>query len=420
MRFGRVLLWVFALALIGVIGYRFLPDGETGELVDIELATQQSKFRAFVSASGEIVANRFAEIGANNMGRIVQLPVEEGQSVRQGDLLARIDPIQAEADLAAAEAQVRSLEAEAAAAEDQIEANRFRLEQAQARSREASLQLQRLQKLFDQGVTSRASLDTAIAESEGGLAEVAEAQSAVTRAKQSLRAAQRRVTQAQAQVQRFQDVLNKTEIRSPIRGTVTRLGVRKGEMVVIGIQNQPGTRLMTISDLTVIDAEVQVAEAEILSVELGQRATVTLEAFPERRFEGRVTKVGASATTDGSDQTSAGREFRVVIQLDEPDPRLKPGLTCDAEIQVAELSDVVTVPLQAVVLREFNGSEQTGVFVAQEGLAEFRPVKASIIGGLDIVVEGFDSSESIIAGPYQVLRDLEDGARIRIAESPSS
>ncbi|MGD8818078.1 MAG: efflux RND transporter periplasmic adaptor subunit, partial [Acidobacteriota bacterium] len=204
----------------------------------------------------------------------------------------------------------------------------------------------------------------------------------------------------------------KTEIISPIDGRVTRLNVREGEMVVIGIQNQPGTTLMTISDLAEIDAEVKVAEADVLSIAHGQPATVTLDALPGRTFSGKVIEIGASALPS-SGAGAAAREFRVVVRLDRPEALLRPGLTCDVEIVTDERRDVLTVPLQAVVLRSGpDGAEQRGVFVADGDDARFVTVETGIIGGIAIEVSGIDAGVEVVVGPFQALRALEDGTAI--------
>jgi HlyD family secretion protein len=199
-----------------------------------------------------------------------------------------------------------------------------------------------------------------------------------------------------------------------MNGVVSRLRVREGEMVVVGIQNQPGTTLMTVSDLLDMNAEVRVAEAEILRIRLGQPAMVMLDAAPERRFAGKVAEIGTSALPIAG-TGAAAREFRVVVSLDEPNPDLRPGLTCDADILTDELTDVVTVPLQAVVIRELDGEEQTGVFLLVGDTARFTPVRAGVIGGLEIVVEGISEGDPVITGPFQALRELTDGDRVGAA-----
>jgi HlyD family secretion protein len=170
---------------------------------------------------------------------------------------------------------------------------------------------------------------------------------------------------------------------------------------------------MTVSDLGAIDAELKVAEADVLRLALGQTSTVTLEAMPGRTFAGQVVEIGASALPVAG-TGAAAREFKVVVRLEQPDPRLRPGLTCDAEIVVAERADVVTVPLQSVVLRQpaAGGPEQSGVFVVADGRAKFVPVTSGVIGGLDIEVRGVAEGTPVISGPYQALRELQDGVPV--------
>jgi HlyD family secretion protein len=272
-------------------------------------------------------------------------------------------------------------------------------------------------------LTTVAELDSAQAASETATAAVQASQASLEGSRRLLAAAEGRVAQARAGVTRARDILSKTEIVAPIGGVVSRLQARLGEMVVIGIQNQPGTTLMTISDLSEIDAEIKVAEADVLRVKVGQPARVTLEALPDRRFDGRVVEVGASALPV-SGAGAAAREFRVVVRLDKPDPGLRPGLTCDAEVLTAERQGVLTVPLQAVVLRPgADGSERTGVFAVRDGRAAFTPVQAGIIGGLNIEVlpaaEGLALSAGtpVVAGPFQVLRTLDEGTPVKRADT---
>ncbi len=260
---------------------------------------------------------------------------------------------------------------------------------------------------------SAAELDTARAVADARSARVSSARAAVTRAESTGEAANRRVLQARAQAARARDILEKTSIEAPISGVVSRLQVRQGEMVVIGIQNQPGTVLMTVSDLTELNAEVKVAEADVLRVAVGQEASVTLEALPDKSLRGRVTEVGASALPQ-LNAGAAAREFRVEIRLLDPQPSIRPGLTCDAEILVGEQENVVVVPLQSVVIRTQEGNTETrGVFTVVDGVARFTPVETGMIGGLDIEVRGIDAGTEVIVGPYQTLRGLEDGDAVR-------
>ncbi len=241
---------------------------------------------------------------------------------------------------------------------------------------------------------------------------MAAATAAVARASQATAGAERRVTQGRAEQTRARDLLDKTEITAPIDGVVTRLDVEEGEMVVIGVQNQPGTILMTVSDLSAINAEVKVAEADVLRLALDQRATITIDAANGRTFPGRVVEIGASALPQLGTQAAA-REFRVRVRLEGDTAILRPGLTCDAEVLVAERNDVLTVPLQAVVRR---GAE-TGVFVVAGGAATFTTVTTGVIGGLAIEVEGVPEGALVASGPFEALRALTTGAPVKVRAS---
>lgn len=411
---GRWLLIVAGVVVVGTGLLWVTGRGPERLPVDGGVVSRQTTFVSTVAASGEIVATRYADIGSSAMGTIVNLPVREGDPVEAGQVLARIDPVQAESDVASARAQVRALEAEDAAASGQVRVAASEVLAAEARARDAGQVATRQQSLFEQGLVAAAEQDAAGAASEAAEAQVLAARASQTQAEAAFEAATRRIAQAKAQERRAQDMLAKTAILSPIDGVVSRLQVREGEMVVIGIQNQPGTTLMTISDLGEIDAEVKVAEADVLRLEIDQPATVTLEAMPGRTFTGRVVEIGASALPLAG-SGAAAREFRVVVRLDNPEPGLRPGLTCDAEITTSRRSDVLTVPLQSVVLRpDDDGVERTGVFVIRDEQAVFTPVTSGIIGGLDIEVTGIPDGESIVTGPYQVLRELEDGALLSV------
>ena len=340
------------------------------------------------------------------MGKIVSLPVAEGDRVKAGQLLARIDPAQAQSEASSARAQVSALEADTLAAVEQVRAASSDLAAADARARDADQQLARKRELNQKGLLPASDFDAARA--------------AVDRARQSLNAVTRLVAQARAQQTSADDFFAKTSIAAPIDGIVTRLRVREGEMVVIGIQNQPGTTLMTISDLGAINAEVKAAEADVMRLAVGQPATVTLEALPGKRFSGKVAEIGASALPV-TGTNAAAREFKTVVRLDNPDPGLRPGLTCDAEIVTSERTNVLTVPLQSVVLRSGapGTTDRSGVFVITNGRATFTPVSSGVIGGLDIEVDGIGEGTTIIIGPYQALRGMKDGTQVKIASSGS-
>jgi HlyD family secretion protein len=409
---------LLATAGIIIIGTVFAVRRDSGGLsVDVQPAARKAVFRSSVTASGQIVAQRYADIGSSVMGRLVELRVKEGDAVKAGQIVARIDAGQATASATAAAARVKGAEADMRATAEVLQSAQADLEAARARAQEAQLKLQRTRDLRKDGLVPVAELDSATAGADTAAAQVKSAEAALRRLQQGREAADRRVAETRADAARVADLLAKTDIVAPISGIVTRLPVQEGEMVVMGIQGQLGTTLMTISDLAAIDAEVKVAEADVLRIQLDQRATVTLEAIPGVSFTGRVVEIGASAlpvTGTGA----AAREFRVKVRLDNPDQRLRPGLTCDAEILTAERQNVLVVPLQAVVVRtDADGRERTGVFVADGRTVRFQPVTTGLIGGLDIEVSGVNEGTAVVTGPFQALRDLKDGQAVRIRAS---
>lgn len=403
------------LVLASVAFVLYARSGPARTIVDVGAVARQATFRSTVTASGEIVAVRYADIGSDVMGKIVKLAVAEGDQVKAGQMLAQIDPVQARSDATSVEAQVHALEADQRGADEQTRAAQSDVAAADARAKDAAVQLKRRSDLAAQGIITQSDLDAARAANDVAIAQLSAARAAFDRAKQARTAAERRVAQARALLVRANDVLRKTSVVAPIDGIVSRLRVREGEMVVVGIQNQPGTTLMTISDLGAINAEVKVAEADVLRVSLGQPSTVTLEALPGKKFLGRVVEIGASALPVAG-TSAAAREFKVVVRIESPDAGLRPGLTCDAEIITSERTNVLTVPLQSVVLRKGgDGVDRSGVFVVRDGKAQFAPVEAGVIGGLDIEVSGIAEGTQVVIGPYQVLRDLNDGALLKPA-----
>jgi HlyD family secretion protein len=402
------------ILLVAIVALLYARRGSNdGTLAEVTSVTRTAALQSFVTASGEIVATRFADIGSATMGRLVSLSVKEGDAVKAGQVLARIDPVQAASSAAGAAASLRALESEASAAATQIKASQAELAAAEARAADADRALKRARELRQAGLIAQSELDTAQATADTAAAQVRGAEAAISRLEQSKTAAERRVAQGRAEVARTRDQLSKTDITAPIDGVVTRLDVEEGEMVVIGVQNQPGTILMTISDLSAINAEVKVAEADVLRLSLGNTATATLEALPGRTFPGRVVEIGASALPQVGTQAAA-REFKVKVQLEGELQTLRPGLTCDAEILVAERANVLTVPLQAVVQRPGpDGTPETGVFVVTDDVARFTPATTGIIGGLTVEIEGVSEGASIISGPFQVLREIQDGAAVR-------
>jgi HlyD family secretion protein len=241
----------------------------------------------------------------------------------------------------------------------------------------------------------------------------------------AVRAAEHQVEQAVADVDRSKDDLDKTRVIAPMSGVVVRRSVEEGEVAVIGTMNNPGTVLLTIADLSIMEAELEVDETDIGNIRLGQKTMVTVDAFPGKKFEGEVTEIGNSPiikATGGEEAT----DFKVTITLNAPGVNLRPGLTADGEITTATQSNCLTVPIQSLVVRDLSKPEERskikkedrekeGVFLVENGKAVFRPVKTGIIGEMDIEIkEGLKGNEEIVTGTYQTLRDLKNDDAVKV------
>jgi HlyD family secretion protein len=373
---------------------------------------------AVVTASGEIKPKRYVNISANVSGRIVDLRVQEGQTVKKGAVLARIDSTRYEAG-----------EKQAAAA---VEAARSDLKRMQADLEATRLAFERAKRMREQQLVS----EQAYEQQE---AEVQMKQAAVE-------SQRRRITQQSAMLDSDRDDLSKTVVVAPMDGVVTSLQKEEGE-VVIGAQSFQPTVIMTVADLSEMEVEVLVDETDIRNLTLGQEAEVRVDALEGLKIKGQVTEIGSSAIPRGS--TGAGisatttanqaKDFKVVVTLKEPPATLRPGLNATAEITTARKAAVLAVPIQAVVVREVNpqgkvvdpsavqasdgapeevrqkkGEEKEGLFIVKAGVAEFKPVKTGIMGETEIeVLDGVGEGTEIVTGSYRTLRTLKDQARIK-------
>jgi len=390
-----------------------------------------------VSANGEIKPKKYVNISANTMGRIVQLPVREGDHVREGDLLIRLDSIQTNADVQSAQASLDAAQAELEGMAASLKSADATINSAKAELRRSEADLTRAKQNFDRadrmskdGLISREQLERSktdfdIAEAQVG---AARARLAQTEAQAAQTLKQRdglalRITQQRSAVTRARDQFSKSTIRSPLEGIITYLPVNEGEIAIVGVQNQPGTVLMTIADMSVITAEVKVDETDIANVKLGQEANIKVDAFRDQILRGHVSEIGNSALTRTTGvatgpQAAAqeAKDFKVVVTLDSPPGDLRPGLSCTAEIVTATREHVLTVPIQAITIRELGGKKETeGVFAVRNGSVAFLPVKTGIVGTTDIeLTEGLAENDEVVSGPYQVLRTLKDNTRVRI------
>jgi HlyD family secretion protein len=417
---------------------------QTGKVQREDLAT-------VVSASGEIKPKTYVNVGANAYGKITRLYVKEGDQVKKGQLLAQIDNVQSAADLNANEAAVQAAETDALAADAGLKTSQADLLRAQADYDRNKLDWDRAQHLFQDGLISKSDFDSRKDAWDTASAGLTQAQARVAQAKAQKESADKHVTQSQANLSRVTDVLRKTTYTAPFDGVVTNLPVREGESVVIGIQNAPGTTLMTIADMSVITAEVKVDETDIVNVHLGQPAEIVIDAIPKKTFHGTVSEIGDNAIirssgVSTSQQTTASEEakdFKVVVTLNDPPSDLRPGLSTTAKITTATRSNALALPIQSLTLRTKQqieaqnnppGSvhaaapaanetasktkkddEVQGVFIIRNRKAMFVPVATGITGTTDIeVLDGVKEGDEVITGSYKVLRTLRPGSSVKI------
>ena len=432
------LLWAVAgLVVLAVVGIAVV-----GSMQEAGVAVQagevgRERIVQVVTASGEITPNNYINIGADQMGRITDLYVAEGDTVERRQLLAKLESVQPAADVDSQQAALDLTRSELRAAGAALEAidateraQEATIERAQAELERAKLLFDRAEKLIAEGLISRDELDRRRADFKGAEAAVLESEANLARLKSQrfelkakLQSAEQRITQSGAQLRRARDVLRKYSTVSPIDGVVTNLPVKVGETVVPGIQNSPASLIMTIADMSVITAEALVAETDIVNVELGQTAEVTVDALPDQTFTGRVTEIGNTAILRGSGLaasqsvavTQEARDFEVTVALENPPETLRPGMSCTVRITTAVRDNALTIPIQALTVREIEGEESEGVFVINAGLAQYRPVETGISGGGSIeVVSGLGEGDRIVTGGYQALRALQSGAAVKV------
>jgi HlyD family secretion protein len=409
---------------------------------------QRMDLVAIVSASGEIKPKTYVNIGANAFGKITKLYVREGDRVKRGQMLAQLENVQPAADMDATQASLEAARTDAVAAEAALNTSAADLNRAKSDAERSDLDWSRAQGLYKDALISKSDYDMQKAAHQTAVAGLAQAEARVAQAKAQKESADRRIGQAGANLTHAADVLKKTTYQAPFDGVITNLPVREGETVVIGIQNSPGSTLMTLADMSVITAEVKVDETDIVNVQMGQPAQVTIDAIPKKIFKAVVTEIGDNAIVRStgvstSQQTTASQEakdFKVVVTLQDPPEDLRPGLSATAKITTATRGNALTVPIQALTVRrqadliakDEKGSVQAaapetskdkdkenqeiqGVFVLRNHKAEFVPVDTGIAGTTDIeVIKGLKEGDEIITGSYKVLRTLRPGSSIKV------
>lgn len=392
-RVGWVVGAVVGLVLVGAViaGLR-RGTKPTGVVL---AAVAREDLQSLVTANGKVQAQKKVDISATIPGQITQLSVEEGDEVRKGQLLLQIDSTNPRA-------VARSTEFSMQALREELDSTRFNRDQARADAERAEAN-------FSAGIVP--------------LADVQRARTAMATAEAALKAAEQRVEQARATLEGAHDTLAKTTVRSPIDGVITARRVEEGEVAVIGVQNSPGTVLLTISDMSVVESEMEVDETSIPSVAIGQEAVIRIDAYPNRTFEGVVTEVGSSPILAAAQAEAI--KFKVKIKIKSSPPEIKPGLSVQADIMTGFRPLAITVPIQALVLREKErkpgqvpkpgeARDEEGVWVVKDDTVSFQPITTGLMGELSIeVLSGLQGGETIVTGPFRALRSLKAGDAVK-------
>jgi len=408
--------WIFiplGVLVLGAVVFSILNSNRTQQH-EVEMAEVGYKeLTATVTSSGTIHPKRSVDVSTEVMGRVTELAVVEGETVREGDFLLRID---------------------ATALEAAVSQNRADLALAEASAEKAEQDLRRTRELHDKGLQPVERL------------EAAQTTARIERA---------RVLAASSRLENALDELAKAEVTASMSGVITRLNVEEGESAIMGTLNNPGTVLLVIADLSTMEARVKVDETEVVKVAIGQTAEIEIDAFADSTFSGRVTEIGNSPIYSSSGSSQQAVDFEVKITLEEEIPNIRPGLSAKAEIEVAHRDSALAVPLGAVVVRKWPPEERTsggrrdrrlrerraavadsaadstraaageverkdteGVFVVEEGIAGFRPLEIGIAGADDFeVLSGLQEGQTVVTGPFRILRDLKDGDAVKKGRS---
>jgi len=393
-------IWIVAVALVVLVGTAAALRGKGKGVSVLTAKVGQQDIVSKVTANGKIQAENKVELSALVMGQIVNLAVHEGERVKKGEFLLQIDQNRAAAEEAGSNAA--------------LQASLSDRDSAKATKDQAENDFARARRNFEARISSEA--------------EYQRAQSALETAKAALQATQHRVDQTRAGLSANRDTLSKTTVRAPLEGIVTTLRVKAGEVTVIGTMNNPGTQLMTISDMSSVQAVLMVDETDTPTVQVGQKVVLTIDAYPGRTFDGVVTEVGHSpilkddADLQGLTTTSDAINFKVKVKVTTPPPEIRPGFSVTADIITGTKAGVAAAPLAAVVVRDSPKGEKTetgklkteeGVYSFRDGKATFVPVKTGLTGELMVeLVAGPKPGEEIITGPFKALREIKDGDRV--------
>jgi HlyD family secretion protein len=438
----KILLIVLAAVVaIGLVAF-FIIRQQAAYTKVLTAKVARQNLATVVSGTGQIKPKTYANLGATAMGRVTHLFVKEGDRVKKGQTVASIENVQQQANVAGQVATIASYKTDIAsyvAAEKTAEAN---VEKAKADLEQKKQDWDREQALYKAGVESKANYDAKKAAYDTDVADVNQTLASLNQAKAQTGSARAHLQTQVATLRATQNALDLTKAVAPFDGIVTNEPVREGETVVEGIQNTEGSTFMTLADMSVITAEVKVDETDIVNIRIGQEADVTVDALPGRVFKGHVTLAGDQAllrstgvaTLQSTTGTEEAKDFKVVVTLDAPSSDLRPGLSTTAKITTAHQANVLSLPIQALTIRNTdddkskggsgsqaaaaNNTSGQGVYIVRNDngklRAKFVTVTTGITGSTDIeVVSGLKESDEIITGPFKTLRALKDGSLIK-------
>jgi len=448
---------IVAAVLIGIVMFSVNQANKGVVTVQTAKVAKQDDLVSLVTASGEIKPTTYTNVTAQGFGRITAILVKEGDHIKKGDRLLLQENVQASADVQSQAAAIHSAEDGVQAADASYRAAQADLVSQQANMEKAKLDWQRGQGLFKSGLIAKQDFDQRKSTYDGAAATVDSARERVVSLKAQLDQTRSQVNLNKSMLVKTKDILSKTTYTSPINGIVSYLPERVGDYVVPGITNTNGSFLMTLSDMSVVTAEVKVDETDIINVKLGQDADVTIDALPGKVFTGKVTEIGSQATlrssglatTQSTTGTQEAKDFKVVVRLDHPPDNLRPGLSTTAKIKTAEKKGVIAIPIQALAVRtrkdleeaaknakgqgssgvtlaapppaapgDPNKDEIQGVFVVNGKKALFRPVETGITGITNIeVTRGLQVGDEIVVGSYKALRTLKPEASVKVDNS---
>jgi HlyD family secretion protein len=452
----KVGIGVAAVAVLAAIVLYSVNQANKG-VVTVQTAkvAPQDNLVSMVTASGEIKPTTYTNVTAQGFGRITEILVREGDHVKKGDKLLLQENVQASADVQAQSAAINSAESGVQAAEASYKSAQADLILQQANLERAKLDWERGQGLYKDGLIPKQDFDQRKTSYDAAVAQVDSSRARMFSLKASLEQMRAQLAQSRAVLVHTQDILHKTIYTSPINGIVSYLPERVGDYVVPGIQNSNGSFLMTLSDMSVVTAEVKVDETDIVSVKNGQEADVTIDAVPGKVFKGKVTEIGSQAvlrtsglaTTQSTTSNQEAKDFKVVVTITNPPDNVRPGLSTTAKIKTAEKKNVLAIPIQALAVRTRKDLDEAakkgktesgvtlaappptvagdpkkeeiqGVFVVNGKKSIFRPVETGITGVTDIeITKGLQPGDEIVVGSYKALRTLKPESSVKIDNS---